>query len=181
MRLEWKPPHGVAGPIPVKNLTPNHFPETLLLETAFPPDDRSLGWERGTAVSKAWDQAATDAALETAAYVTAHLGELSGARDGAADRAAKLRDFCGRFAERAFRRPLTAEQKRIVVDHQFEKASDPETAARRVKRCCWCFYRRDFCTARSPADPTLLTWRRAWRLVCGTRRRIEELLDAAAA
>ncbi len=130
--LEWKPPHGVAGPIPVKNLTPNHFPETLLLETAFPPDDRSLGWERGTAISKAWDQAATDAALETAAYVTAHLGELSGARDGAADRAAKLRDFCGRFAERAFRRPLTAEQKRIVIDRQFEKASDPETAVKRV-------------------------------------------------
>ena len=44
-----------------------------MISAAFPPDDRSLGWERGTTVSKAWDQAATDAAVETAGYVTAHL------------------------------------------------------------------------------------------------------------
>ena len=45
--LEWKPPTGVAGPIPPADLSPNRFPETLVISAAFPPDDRSLGWERG--------------------------------------------------------------------------------------------------------------------------------------
>ncbi len=98
--LEWKPPFGVDGPIPARNLSPNRFPETLVVTTAFPPDDRSLGWERGTTISKAWDQAATDAALETAAYVTAHLRELADVREDAKDRGPKLREFCRRFAER---------------------------------------------------------------------------------
>jgi hypothetical protein len=130
--LEWKPPKGVAGPVPVRFLSPNRFPETLIVSAAFPPDDRSLGWERGTTVSKAWDQAATDAALETAGYVVSHLGELSGVRDGAADRGPRLRDFCKRFAERAFRRPLTDEEKRRFIDRPFETSPDPETAVKKV-------------------------------------------------
>jgi hypothetical protein len=130
--LEWKPPLGGAETIPARNLSPNRFPETLVVETAFPPDDRSLGWERGTAVSKAWDQAVTDAALETAGYVIAHLAELSGVPDGAKDREPKLRDFCRRFAERAFRRPLSDEQKRLAVDRQFDAARDPDLAVKRV-------------------------------------------------
>jgi hypothetical protein len=130
--LEWKPPHGAAEVIPARNLLPGRSPETLVIETAFPPDDRSLGWERGTAICRAWDQATTDGALETAGYVAAHLAELSGVPDGAADRPAKLRDFGRRFAERAFRRPLTDEQKRFFIDRQFDAARDPETAIKRV-------------------------------------------------
>jgi mono/diheme cytochrome c family protein len=130
--LEWKPPHGVAGPIPTRLLTPNRFPETLVLETAFPPDDRSLGWERATAVSRAWEQAAADAALETASYVSAHLSELSGVRDDAADRGPRLKAFAGRLAERAFRRPLSDEEKRRFVERPFEAASGPGEAVKRV-------------------------------------------------
>jgi hypothetical protein len=130
--LEWKPPGGVAGPIPPADLSPNKFPETLVTTAAFPPDDRSQGWERGSSVSKTWDQAATDAALEAAGYVTAHLKDLAGARDGAADRDAKLREFCRKFAERAFRRPLTDDQKRLFIDRQFEAAPDPDAAVKRV-------------------------------------------------
>ena len=37
--------------------------------TPFPADDRSVGYERGSSVSKDWDQAATDAAFEVAGYV----------------------------------------------------------------------------------------------------------------
>ena len=130
--LEWKPPYGVAGPIPVQNLTPNHFPEAFVTQTAFPPDDRSLGWERGTTVSKAWDQAATDAALETAGYVTTHLRQLADVRDDAKDRKAKLQAFCQRFVERAFRRPLTDEQKHFFIDRFFEKGGDLNTAVKRI-------------------------------------------------
>ena len=64
-------------------------------------------------ISKAWDLATTDAAIEVASYIVAHLKELSGVSDDASDREAKLREFCSKLAERAFRRPLTAEQKAI--------------------------------------------------------------------
>src|SRR5207237_1277166 len=83
-----------------------------------PPDDRSLGWERGTTISKEWEAAATDAALETAAYVAARLPELAGVPDGAKDRGPKLREFCRRFAERAFRRPLSDDEKQLFIDRQ---------------------------------------------------------------
>jgi Protein of unknown function (DUF1592)/Protein of unknown function (DUF1588)/PA14 domain/Protein of unknown function (DUF1595) len=130
--LEWKPPFGATGPIPAQRLSPNRFPETLVIGTAFPPDDRSLGWERGTTVSKAWDQAATDAAVETAGYVTTHLRDLADVREDSPDRGPKLREFCRRFAERAFRRPLTDEQKRLFVDHPFDTAPDVDAAVKRV-------------------------------------------------
>ena len=45
-------------------------------------------------MSKAWDQATTDAALETAGYVVAHVADLAGVSDGAKDREPRLRDFC---------------------------------------------------------------------------------------
>src|SRR5262249_34441882 len=106
--------------------------ERFAIATPFPPDDRSLGWERGTAISKAWDQAETDAALDTADYIVARLPELAGVRDGDSDRPAKLRDFCRRLVERAFRRPLTDELKRAFVDRPFESARDPELGVKRV-------------------------------------------------
>jgi cytochrome c553 len=130
--LAWKLPHQTAEVIPQRNLTPNAWPVSFVVQTPFPPDDRSLGYERGTSISKAWDQATTDAAIEVAAYVASHLGELAGVRDDAADRKPRLQAFCLRFAERAFRRPLTAAQKRLYVDRQFEDARELETAVKRV-------------------------------------------------
>ena len=130
--LGWKPPHGIVEPIPARWLSPNWSPEGFAVNTPFPPDDRSLGWERGTTVSKAWDAAVTDAALETADYVSAQLNALAGTRDAAPDREAKLRAFATKFTERAFRRPLTEVQKRLYVDRQFEIAKDPALAVKRV-------------------------------------------------
>ena len=130
--LEWKLPQRAAEVVPQRNLSPNRFPEVFVTRSPFPPDDRSVGYERGTSVSKAWERATTDAAIEVADYVIAHLAELAGAADDAADRGPRIQEFCRRFAERAFRRPLTAEQKRLFVDHQFERAKNLETAAKRV-------------------------------------------------
>ncbi len=130
--LEWKLPRHTFEVIPRRSLSPVSLPEAFVLQTPFPPDDRSAGYERGTSVSKAWDQATTDAAIEVTGYVVTHLKELSGAGDGAADREPKLREFCRRFAERAFRRPLTDEQKAFFIDRQFKDAPDPETAVKRV-------------------------------------------------
>lgn len=129
--LLWKPPDQPATVIPARHLSPAKVAESFVVATPFPPDDRSLGWERGTTVSKEWDGATTDAAFETAAYVAARANDLAGTSDAATDRAQKLRAFCAKFAERAFRRPLTDDQKRAFVDKQFESA-DADTAVKRV-------------------------------------------------
>jgi hypothetical protein len=129
--LAWKPPHRTPEIIPQRCLSPLAVPASFVLATPFPPDDRSVGYERGTTISRAWEQATTDAAIAIVDYVASHLAELSGVRDDAVDRPAKLREFCRRFAERAFRRPLTDEVKHLYIDHPFANARDVETALRR--------------------------------------------------
>jgi Protein of unknown function (DUF1592)/Protein of unknown function (DUF1588)/PA14 domain/Protein of unknown function (DUF1595)/Cytochrome C oxidase, cbb3-type, subunit III len=130
--FEWKLPRRAFEVIPRRNLLPDSVPETFVLKTPFPPDDRSVGYERGTSVSKAWDQSTTDAAIELGVYVSARLKELAGVGQDAPDRESKLRDFCNRFAERAFRRPLTNDQKSFFIDRQFKGAQAPEMAVKRV-------------------------------------------------
>jgi len=153
--LLWKRPKCTAEVIPSRHLIPAKAPEVFVSSVPFPADDRSLGWERGSSVSKAWDAATTDAALEAAAYVTGHLEQLTGLRGprepgpasgnpasirfdpqpgpkvSADEWARKLRELAGRFVERAFRRPLTPELKKRYVDRQFELAKDPELAVKR--------------------------------------------------
>jgi cytochrome c553 len=130
--LQWKLPRRAFEVVPQRCLSPSALAESFVLKTSFPPDDRSAGYERGTSVSKAWDQATADAAIELAGYVVAHLKELSGAAEGAADRDAKIREFCRRFAERAFRRPLTDEQKAFFIDRQLKEAGNLETGVKQV-------------------------------------------------
>jgi len=129
--LNWKPPHGAVETIPSRVLSPVNFPEQFALGTPFPPDDRSLGWERGTAVSKEWDAATTDAALDTATYVSAKINDLAKTNDAAGDRVAKIKDFAKAFAERAYRRPLTDDQKKLV-EKQFEAQKEIDIAVKRV-------------------------------------------------
>jgi mono/diheme cytochrome c family protein len=130
--LLWKRPRRTLEVIPRRALSPVSFPECFVLTTPFPPDDRSVGYERGSSISRAWDTATTDAAIEVASHVATRLKQLSGATDDAKDREAKLREFCQRFAERAFRRPLTGEQKAFFIDRQFTQAHDPDLAVKRV-------------------------------------------------
>jgi cytochrome c5 len=131
INLKWKPPHGVVETIPQRDLSPQALRQSMIVSTAFPPDDRSVGYERGTAVSKEWDAATTDGAIEVAEHVVANLVELSGVKLEAPDRIEKLKDFCRRFMETAFRRPLS-EGYRKIVEKQFAKAKAPEQAVTRV-------------------------------------------------
>jgi mono/diheme cytochrome c family protein len=130
--LAWKRPHRAEEVVPARFLTPTKVPEVMVVQTTFPPDDRSLGWERGNVVSKEWEAATTDAALEVAAYVVAKLPELAGAGDGVPDRATKLKAFARKFAERAFRRPLTEAEAARFIDRQLDGAADPDAAMKRV-------------------------------------------------
>ncbi|MCE9560599.1 MAG: DUF1592 domain-containing protein [Planctomycetes bacterium] len=130
--LNWKRPKGTLEVIPGRCLSPVKMPEVAVIESPFPPDDRSLGWERGTSISKEWESATTDGAIEAASYVLARLPELAGAQDGAKDRDVKLKAFCLKFAERAFRRPLSDDEKKLFIDKQFEgTGADLDLAVKR--------------------------------------------------
>lgn len=129
--LLWKPPHGVLGPVPEHWLSPQECPPVFVPTTPLPPDDRSIGYDRGTSVSPEWYAAVAAVAQETADHVVAHLEHLAHVKRDAPDRAEKLRAFCGTFAERAFRHPLSAELKTLVVDRPFADAPDLDTAVKR--------------------------------------------------
>jgi hypothetical protein len=130
LHLLWKRPGSEKELIPARLLTPAVAPERFVISTPFPPDDRSLGWERGTAISKAWDSSTTDAALDVASYIVAKIDDLAGSRG--AEREKKIREFCGKFAERAFRKPLTADEKRYYIDRHFEETKEIEPAVKRL-------------------------------------------------
>lgn len=135
VELLWKPPHGVLQTIPKRNFTPDIIRDSLTLATPFPADDRSVGYERGTSVSKAWFEAVTDGASEAAAYVTRHLDQLAGVdreKTKPLDRARKIGEFGVKFAERAFRRPLTENDRKRFVDQFFDEASTLEQAVKRL-------------------------------------------------
>jgi mono/diheme cytochrome c family protein len=130
--LGWAPPRRAEEVIPGRHLSPEWAPEVFVLTTPFPPDDRSIGYERGTTVSASWESATTEAAIEVAAYVVEHLDELAGIKRDDPDRDARLRDFASTFVERAFRRPLGDEQRDLYVSRHFDDAPDAETAIKRV-------------------------------------------------
>ena len=130
--LQWKPPHGLQEPIPARNLSTASVTPTLVTTTKFPPDDSSVGYERGVAVSKAWDEATTQAAIETANHVVKRLDKLSDSKPNDTNRVAKVEAFCREFVTTAFRRPLTEAQKRLFVSAHFKKAVKVEDAVKRV-------------------------------------------------
>jgi mono/diheme cytochrome c family protein len=132
LTLAWKRPKMADETIPQRCLLPMSLPEMFAPAAPFPPDDRSIGYERGTSVSKAWDDATTSAALETAAYVVAHLKELSDVPETAPDRRVRLQAFCRQFVERALRRPLSEADAKFYVVRQFAATPDVETAIKRV-------------------------------------------------
>jgi hypothetical protein len=132
IELRWKPPHGIEEIIPAHALRTDRPRELMIVKTEFPADDSSGGYPRGTTISKAWDQAVTEAAIQTAESVFEKLNELAGTKDGAPDRLEKLQKFALNLAEAAFRRPLTDEQKKIIIEAQFQAAKTPETAVKRV-------------------------------------------------
>jgi hypothetical protein len=132
IELWWKAPHGVKEIIPKRVLSTERVPERMIVSTAFPADDRSAGYERGTTISKAWDQAVTEAAITTAEFVIERLDRLSNTKSGAPDRADKLKIFAQDFVSTAFHRPLNDEQRNLYVEAMFKTAKSPEQAVKRV-------------------------------------------------
>jgi hypothetical protein len=132
IELWWKPPHGVAEIIPQRALRTDRPRELMVVSTNFPADDRSIGYERGSTISKDWDRAVTEAAISAAEYVEERLDSLAGTKPGAPDRVEKLKRFAAEFVATAFRRPLSEEERRLYTELQFQTAKSPEQAVKRV-------------------------------------------------
>lgn len=128
--LHWTRPHHTTELIGSRYLSPHRSSEVLVVQTPFPPDDRSVGYERGSSVSKEWDQATTDAALEIAAVLQRQVNRLAGTKGDAGDRKQKVQDFTLQLATRAFRRPLNDETRQLFAQ-QFETNDDIDTAFQR--------------------------------------------------
>lgn len=129
--LLWKPPHGTLETVPARTLSPSGGAATFVIDAAFPPDDRSIGYERGSNVSREWFEAATSAASQAADRIVDRVEHLAGVKRDAADRRTKLETFAGTFAERAFRRPLSDELKQRFVNRPFAEAPDDDTGLKR--------------------------------------------------
>ncbi len=130
IELLWRPPNGVAEVIPERCLSQATSPEVYVLPTPFPPDDASLGYERGSQVSQEWLAAATAAAIDTADYCLEHAEELAHIERSAPDRKKKLEDFASLFAKKAFRRPLSEELHTQIISNSFSTAPNLDAALR---------------------------------------------------
>ncbi len=132
VELWWKPPHGALELIPQEALRTDRTNHLMVVETNFPADDRSVGYERGSSISKAWDQATTNAAIATAEHVDDYLDRMAGTKPDAPDRDEKYRKFAQAFVEFAFRRPLTDTQKQLFIDSHFKAAKSSKLAVKRA-------------------------------------------------
>ncbi len=130
--LAWKRPGLGEETITSRNLRTSETGPTFVLTTRFPPDDRSMGYERGTSISKAWDTATTDGAIEATAHIVSRIGRYADVKEDAEDRSEKLKAFAVRIAERAFRRPLDDQTRQLYVERIFGEAPNPDQALRRV-------------------------------------------------
>ncbi|TWT77523.1 PA14 domain protein [Posidoniimonas polymericola] len=120
VELRWKTPTGVEELIPARALSPHESPELLIIDAPLPPDDQSEGFVRAANVSAQWDDAVTRVALETADRLVKALPELRKLPDDRGQAKEKAREFCLEFADRAFRHPLSDEQRRRHVDAFFD-------------------------------------------------------------
>ena len=132
VKLEWKQPHGEWAVLAAPYLSPAGAVHVAIVDTGFPADDASEGYERGTGISKAWHEATTAAAIDAANQVVGRLAALSGTNAGAPDRIERLKAFLTTFAGRAFRRPLDEEQRQLYVDRHFAGDLAPEQAVKRA-------------------------------------------------
>jgi mono/diheme cytochrome c family protein len=130
--LEWRPPNGIREPIPARLLSPTWSPVQLVCSTPFPPDDSSIGYERGRNVSREWYEANIAAAIEIGNRLTSDLKRWmpEGANDP--QQPDQVKAWCHRWVAIALRRPLTDDDKRDFVDSLFAGESSIERAVKKV-------------------------------------------------
>ncbi|TWU35117.1 DUF1588 domain-containing protein [Novipirellula artificiosorum] len=132
--LCWVPPGGSEEVIPSRNLLSTSFPAAFAVQTKLPPDDSSYGYERGTGVSRIWDDAVTQAAVEFSQFASSELWPRyrKKHKNDSDENRGQLRSFLTEMVETAFRGPLDSETKQVYIDKQVDATEDDAEAIRRV-------------------------------------------------
>jgi mono/diheme cytochrome c family protein len=134
IELAWKLPSGEESIVSARYLSPVRSNELIIPSTPFPPDDRSIGYERGTTISKAWEQATTMGAIEVADSIVKRLPELAGFnRDAPLDQQReKVKNFASTFVKRALRRSLSEQEQKQWIERHFENDAPVDNAIKRI-------------------------------------------------
>ncbi|QEG41031.1 DUF1588 domain-containing protein [Roseimaritima ulvae] len=132
--LSWVPPGGVEQIIPSRHLLAAAMPPSFSLQSKLPPDDRSYGYARGTAVDRQWDDSTTAAAIEFAQIAIDELYPeyLRRHRKDADENRGKLRAFLLEVVETAFRGPVDEATRQLYIDRQLDASPDDAEAIKRV-------------------------------------------------
>lgn len=132
--LSWIPPGGVEEIIPTEQLLPSFYPAVFGLQAKLPPDDRSYGYERGNAVSRAWEESTTSAAIEFAKLAAEELYPeyRRKHKKDADENRAKLKAFLKTLVEAAFRGPVDDRLADLYIDRQVDQCPDDVEAIKQV-------------------------------------------------
>ena len=129
--LQWRPPFGKVETIPTAQLRPVWAPKVLVSTTVLPPDDSSVGFARGTSVSKAWLEGVAESAMEVANVMLSDPAKFMGVEGQTSGKEKKFKEFCRKLATFAFCRPLTEAQVELYIDSQFADAKSLEEATKK--------------------------------------------------
>ena len=127
VRFEWRPPESDWIVPRDDDFTTYMGSKVLLSKTSFPADDRSLGYERGIDVSEEWFNALTRSALDLVDQFDSAFLQTNREQD-----VERYRNYAFVILERAFRRPLTDEEKEKNVNRIFDESESPDIALKRV-------------------------------------------------
>ena len=116
IRLESKPPGGIWRVLNQDDLSTAPAKRIFVADTPFPPDDRSLGYERGSSVSNQWHVATSDYAVAAAGEVIDRLPSLVKIESDTPERQHHVEQFAKQFAARAFRRPVTNNESERISE-----------------------------------------------------------------
>lgn len=132
--LSWIPPGGIEEVVPRQNLIPEQLADTFSLQAKLPPDDRSYGYDRGTSVSRQWDESTTATAIEFAEIAIDELYPKyqNRYRNEANENRSVLRRFLADIITVAFRRKLDDAARKLYIDQQIALSEDDGEAIRRV-------------------------------------------------
>lgn len=132
LSLTWKPPMGIAQPIPERYLSPTWAPQVLTISTLFPPDDASVGYERGTSISREWFEALVASAIEVGNQLSSDPKRWMPKEANDPSNLEHVKKWCSLWVSSAFRRSLTDEDIKRFIDVHFEGETSIENGIKRV-------------------------------------------------
>ena len=132
LSLTWKPPSGIQGPIPERYLSPTWAPTCLTVSTPFPPDDASVGYERGTSISKEWFEAVVFSAIEVGNQLAKDPKRWMPKDFNDPNNIEHIKKWCALWVSSALRRSLSDQDKLHYIEAHFDGETSIENSIKKV-------------------------------------------------